>query len=59
MYDRGRCCCPLRAASQELGTHSRAASTVFLNHAPSGVADITAQMRNSFMEAQAAGIGKQ
>ncbi|GIL90044.1 hypothetical protein Vretimale_18106 [Volvox reticuliferus] len=34
------------------------ASTVFLNHAPSGVSDIAAQIRNSFMEAQAGAVGK-
>ncbi|GLI59169.1 hypothetical protein VaNZ11_000997 [Volvox africanus] len=42
---------------RDLGTSNRA-STVFLNHAPSGVADIASQIRNSFMEASAADVGR-
>ncbi|GFR52051.1 hypothetical protein Agub_g14571 [Astrephomene gubernaculifera] len=43
---------------RDLGAHSRA-STVFLNHSPNGINDIAAQIRSSFMEAEAAGLGKQ
>ncbi|KXZ48060.1 hypothetical protein GPECTOR_30g155 [Gonium pectorale] len=42
---------------KDLGTHNKA-STIFLNHNPGGVSDIAGQIRNSFMEAQAAGINK-
>jgi hypothetical protein len=37
---------------QDLGSNKHA-STVFLNHAPGGIADVAAQIRTSFLEAQA------
>ncbi|EFJ47786.1 hypothetical protein VOLCADRAFT_81406 [Volvox carteri f. nagariensis] len=41
---------------KDVGSHSRA-STLFLNHSPSGVGDIAQQIRNSFLEASAAAPG--
>ncbi|KAG2490326.1 hypothetical protein HYH03_011276 [Edaphochlamys debaryana] len=41
---------------KDLGASNRS-STVFLNHAPGGVTDIASQIRSSFMEASAAGLG--